>query len=56
MFMTTRMNLLATGHFQPGSIAVRILTFYGPVEPDMDFFAERIKSAIKGTGNQLVVF
>jgi 23S rRNA (cytosine1962-C5)-methyltransferase len=39
-------EFLATGHFQPGSIAVRILTFR-QVEPDMNFFAERIKSAIK---------
>lgn len=39
-------EFLATGHFQPGSIAVRILTFR-QVEPDLNFFADRIKSAIK---------
>jgi 23S rRNA (cytosine1962-C5)-methyltransferase len=39
-------EFLATGHFQPGSIAVRILTFK-QVEPDINFFAGRIKSAIR---------
>ena len=38
-------NFLATGHYQPGSIAVRILSF-DRVNPDIDFFRERIKSAI----------
>ncbi len=38
-------NFLATGHYQPGSIAVRILTFK-EVEPDKNFFRERIKTAL----------
>ncbi len=38
-------NFLATGHYQPGSIAVRILTFK-EVEPDRLFFREKIKSAL----------
>jgi len=38
-------NFLATGHYQPGSIAVRILTFK-EVEPDRQFFREKIKSAL----------
>jgi len=39
-------NFLAVGHYQPGSIAVRILSF-GSVEPDIGFFSGRIKNAIK---------
>lgn len=35
---------LAVGHYQPGSIAVRILSFEER-EPDEDFFMERIKGA-----------
>ncbi|HOB84659.1 MAG TPA: class I SAM-dependent rRNA methyltransferase [Bacteroidales bacterium] len=45
-------NFLAAGHYQPGSIAVRILTFR-ELEPDIEFFRKRIKSAIdfrKSTG------
>jgi 23S rRNA (cytosine1962-C5)-methyltransferase len=38
-------EFLAVGHYQPGSIAVRILSFKN-VNPDIDFFAARIKSAI----------
>jgi 23S rRNA (cytosine1962-C5)-methyltransferase len=38
-------TLLGVGHYQPGSIAVRILAF-GNVNPDIDFFRERIRSAI----------
>jgi 23S rRNA (cytosine1962-C5)-methyltransferase len=38
-------EFLAIGHYQPGSIAVRILSFK-KVEPDIDFFRERIKSAL----------
>lgn len=38
-------EFLATGHYQPSSIAVRILSF-SEIEPDIDFFRERIKSAI----------
>jgi 23S rRNA (cytosine1962-C5)-methyltransferase len=36
---------LGVGHYQPGSIAVRILAFEN-VEPDINFFRERIRSAI----------
>lgn len=39
-------NLLGVGHYQPGSIAVRILAFEN-ITPDAEFFRERIKSAIK---------
>jgi 23S rRNA (cytosine1962-C5)-methyltransferase len=39
-------EFLAVGHYQPGSIAVRILSFR-KVEPDLNFFRERIKSAVK---------
>jgi len=39
-------NLLGVGHYQPGSIAVRILAFEN-ITPDVEFFRERIKSAIK---------
>ena len=38
-------TFLATGHYQPGSIAVRILAFEN-IEPDIGFFRERIRSAI----------
>ncbi len=38
-------GFLAVGHYQPGSIAVRILSFE-QTEPDLDFFRGRIKSAI----------
>ncbi len=37
-------NFLATGHYQPGSIAVRILTF-SREEPDKRFFLNKIKNA-----------
>jgi len=39
-------EFLAVGHYQPGSIAVRILSFKN-VCPDIDFFRDRIKSAIE---------
>ena len=39
-------NFLAVGHYQPGSIAVRILSFED-IEPDTEFFRERIRSAIE---------
>jgi 23S rRNA (cytosine1962-C5)-methyltransferase len=39
-------NFLAVGHYQPGSIAVRILSFED-VEPDAGFFRNRINSAIE---------
>ena len=45
-------EFLAVGHYQPGSIAVRIVSFKN-VNPDIDFFRDRIKSAIeyrKSTG------
>ncbi len=38
-------NYLAAGHYQPGSIAVRILSF-GMAEPDSGLFFERIEKAI----------
>ena len=38
-------GFLAVGHYQPGSIAVRILSFE-QVEPDIDFFREKIRKAI----------
>jgi len=38
-------NFLATGHYQPGSIAVRILSFE-QVEPDIGFFYKRISTAL----------
>jgi 23S rRNA (cytosine1962-C5)-methyltransferase len=38
-------EFLGVGHYQPGSIAVRILSFTD-VNPDIDFFTARIKSAI----------
>jgi 23S rRNA (cytosine1962-C5)-methyltransferase len=37
-------EFLAVGHYQPGSIAVRILSFK-EVNPDIGFFTARIKSA-----------
>ncbi len=39
-------NFLAVGHYQPGSIAVRILSFKD-VEPDKAFFRDRIEGAYK---------
>lgn len=38
-------EFLAVGHYQPGSIAIRILSFK-EVNPDIDFFRDRIRSAI----------
>jgi 23S rRNA (cytosine1962-C5)-methyltransferase len=38
-------NFLATGHYAPSSIAVRVLSFE-KVIPDINFFREKIKSAI----------
>jgi 23S rRNA (cytosine1962-C5)-methyltransferase len=38
-------SFLAVGHYQPSSIAVRILSF-AQVTPDADFFADKIKRAI----------
>ncbi len=38
-------TFLAVGHYQPGSIAVRILSFK-EIVPDTDFFRERIRSAL----------
>jgi 23S rRNA (cytosine1962-C5)-methyltransferase len=38
-------NLLGVGHYQPGSIAIRILAFEN-ITPDKEFFRERISSAI----------
>ncbi|MCU0472154.1 MAG: class I SAM-dependent rRNA methyltransferase [Bacteroidales bacterium] len=39
-------EFLAVGHYQPGSIAVRILSFK-ELNPDISFFRERIMSAVK---------
>jgi 23S rRNA (cytosine1962-C5)-methyltransferase len=39
-------TFLAVGHYQPSSIAIRILSFE-QVEPDVDFFREKIRKAIK---------
>lgn len=39
-------NFLAAGHYQPGSIAVRILSFE-KTDIDDDFFIKRIESAIR---------
>jgi len=39
-------NFLAFGHYQPGSIAVRILSFKD-TEPDIEFFRGRIRSAFE---------
>ena len=38
-------TFLAVGHYQPSSIAVRILSFEQET-PDIDFFREKIKRAI----------
>ena len=38
-------EFLAMGHYQPGSIAVRILSFKA-VEPDIDFFRVKIINAL----------
>ncbi|HLN56177.1 MAG TPA: class I SAM-dependent rRNA methyltransferase [Bacteroidales bacterium] len=38
-------NFLAVGHYAPGSIAIRVLSFE-KTEPDMDFFRARIREAI----------
>jgi 23S rRNA (cytosine1962-C5)-methyltransferase len=38
-------TFLAVGHYQPGSIAVRIISFK-QVNPDVDFFREMIRKAI----------
>jgi 23S rRNA (cytosine1962-C5)-methyltransferase len=38
-------NFLAVGHYQPGSIAIRILSF-DDIDPDQDFFRERLRKAI----------
>ncbi len=38
-------SFLAVGHYQPGSIAIRILSFEQS-EPDFDFFREKIRKAI----------
>lgn len=39
-------EFLAVGHYAPGSIAIRILSF-DKVDPDISFFRERIKRAIE---------
>ena len=39
-------DFLAVGHYQPGSIAVRILSFED-IEPDAEFFRGRIRNAIE---------
>ena len=39
-------GFLAVGHYQPGSIAVRILSFE-EVVPDIDFFRNKIRKAIE---------
>jgi 23S rRNA (cytosine1962-C5)-methyltransferase len=39
-------NFLAVGHYQPGTIAVRVLSF-DDTEPDVEFFRGRIKSAME---------
>ena len=39
-------TFLATGHYQPGSIAVRILAFEN-IATDINFFRDKINSAIK---------
>jgi 23S rRNA (cytosine1962-C5)-methyltransferase len=38
-------TFLAVGHYQPGSIAIRIISFE-QVEPDIAFFREKIRKAI----------
>jgi 23S rRNA (cytosine1962-C5)-methyltransferase len=37
---------LAVGHYQPGSIAIRIISFEDVV-PDIDFFREKIRKAVE---------
>ena len=39
-------SFLALGHYQPNSIAVRILSFEN-IEPDIEFFREKIKRAVE---------
>jgi 23S rRNA (cytosine1962-C5)-methyltransferase len=39
-------EFLAVGHYQPGSIAVRILSFE-KVDPDIDFFRAKIDTALR---------
>ena len=39
-------NFLAVGHYQPGTIAVRVLSF-DDTEPDVEFFRGRIRSAME---------
>ena len=39
-------EVLGLGHYQPGSIAVRILSF-GDIVPDVNFFRERIHKAVE---------
>jgi len=39
-------EFLATGHYAPSSIAVRVLSFQ-QLEPDLSFFRDKIKSAIQ---------
>jgi 23S rRNA (cytosine1962-C5)-methyltransferase len=39
-------EFLAVGHYKPGSIAVRILSFEN-IEPDTDFFRDKIRNAIR---------
>jgi 23S rRNA (cytosine1962-C5)-methyltransferase len=39
-------EFLAIGHYQPGSIAVRVLSF-DRIDPDLDFFRDRISNAFK---------
>ncbi len=39
-------TFLAVGHYQPSSIAIRILSFE-QVEPDVDFFRDKIRKAVK---------
>jgi len=39
-------EFLAVGHYQPGSIAVRILSFEDVI-PDKEFYRERIRSAVE---------
>ncbi|HTF20491.1 MAG TPA: hypothetical protein VK658_20605, partial [Chryseolinea sp.] len=43
--MDEKGNVLATGHYQSGSIAVRILTF-GPDTPDDRFWEQRIEASL----------
>jgi 23S rRNA (cytosine1962-C5)-methyltransferase len=39
-------NFLATGHYAPGSIAIRVLSFE-KITPDVDFFRNRIRAALE---------